>query len=180
MKPWDELSRTEKIQALFDYPASMRDMQAKDLWGPDAAGYYEHIYFPVGAPWKEIVEVIKNSHSSHTVYLRLTYKDFKVFEPGYIKSEFEGTKDRFSRHEYVAFTIWSKKILRSSKPVLLNMELYGKNRIACWVCTEEGDHGDEYGFGVEPDMWASALFDFEGNVIRQFAPGYIFGPHDKD
>ena len=106
MKPWDELSRTEKIQSLFDYPASMRDMQAKDLWGPSAGGYYEHIYFPAGAPWKEIVEVIKNSHSSHTVYLRLTYKDFKVFEPDYIKSEFEGTKDRFSRHEYVAFTIW--------------------------------------------------------------------------
>ena len=47
------------------------------------------------------------------------------------------------------------------------------------VCTEEGDRGDEYGFGVEPDMWASALFDFEGSVIQPFALGYISGPRDE-
>ena len=80
MKPWNELSRAEKIKSLFDYPDEMRDSQAKDLWGPDAYAYSNHIWFPVDAPWNEIVEIIKNSHSSHSVYVRLTYKDFKFFD----------------------------------------------------------------------------------------------------
>lgn len=42
VKPWDELSRAEKIKHIFDYPGSMRNSQAKDLWGPEASGYYEH------------------------------------------------------------------------------------------------------------------------------------------
>lgn len=41
------------------------------------------------------------------------------------------------------------------------------------VCTEEGDWGDEDGFGVESDLWASALFDFEGKIVRPFCPGYL-------
>lgn len=70
-------------------------------------------------------------------------------------------------------------MLRSSKPKQLDLELYDDNCIVCRVCTEEGDRGDEDGLGVEPDMWASALFDFEGNIIQTFAPGYTFRPLDK-
>lgn len=56
-------------------------------------------------------------------------------------------------------------MLRSSKPKLLDFELYDDNSIVCRVYTEESNRGDEYRFGVESDMWASALFYFEGNII---------------
>ena len=79
--PWDELSRIEKIKHIFDYLETTRNSQAKNLWGPEASGYNEHIHFPLTAPWKEVVEVIKSSHYSHTAYVRLTDKDFKIPNP---------------------------------------------------------------------------------------------------
>ncbi len=33
MRPWNELSRAEKIKSLFGYPETMRDSQAKGLYG---------------------------------------------------------------------------------------------------------------------------------------------------
>lgn len=73
--------------------------------------------------------------------------------------------------------IWNgAKMLCGFKPKLLNLKFYDNNSLVTWVCTEEGDHGDEDGFGVETDMWACALFDIEVNIIQPFAPGYIFKP----
>lgn len=80
VKPWSELSRTEKIRHIFDFPESMRDSQTKDLWGPEASGYNNYIYFPSTAPWEEVVEVLKSNHDCQcTAYVRLTDKDFKFF-----------------------------------------------------------------------------------------------------
>ena len=85
--PWDELSRIEKIKHIFDYLETTRNSQAKNLWGPEASGYNEHIHFPLTAPWKEVVEVIKSSHYSHTAYVRLTDKDFKIPNPDDLRKE---------------------------------------------------------------------------------------------
>ena len=186
VKLWGELSRVEKIKHIFDYPESMRDSQAKDLWGSEASGYYEHIYFPPTAPWKEVVEVIKSNHHCQCIaYVRLADKDFKFFDEEDIKKLRE-KEDALPlmyslrlHSEYYAYLEWREKMLRSSKTKLLNLQFYDDNSLVCRVCTEEGDRGDEDGFGVEPDMWASALLDFEGNVIQPFAPGYIFSPDDK-
>ncbi len=180
VKPWNELTRAEKIRHIFDYPESMRDSQAKDLWGLEASGYYEYLHFPPTAPWEEIVEVLKSSHHCQcTAYVRLTDKDFKLFGEEYYKQLREKEKDLPFKYrlwqdsEYCAYLDWREKMLRGSKPKLLNLEFYDDNHLVSRVCTEEGDHGDEDGFGVEPDMWACALFDFEGHVIRPFAPGFI-------
>lgn len=186
VKPWNELSRAEKIKHIFDYPESMRDSQAKDLWGPEAFGYYEHIHFPPTTLWKEVVEVLNSCHNCQcTAYVRLTDKDFKCFGEEDFKKLREKEKDLpfkyrlWQNDEYCAYLKWRKKMLRGSKPKLLNLEFYDNNIIVSRVCTKEGDRGDEYGFGVEPDMWASALFDFEGNVIQPFAPGYIINHGDR-
>lgn len=186
IRPWNELSRAEKIKHIFDYPESMRDSQAKDLWGPETSGYYEHIHFPPTAPWKEIVEVLKSCHNCQcTAYVRLTDKNFKCFGEEDLKKLREKEKDLPFKYrlwqdsEYCAYLKWREKMLRGSKPKLLNLEFYDDNSIVSRVCTEEGDRGDEDGFGVEPDMWASALFDFKGNVIQPFAPGYILNHGDR-
>ncbi len=180
-RPWDGLSREEKIRHLFEYPAEMRDRQAKELWGPKAGGYNEHIYFPPDAPWHEIVEVIKHSHGSQMVYMRLKEKDFMTFDAESRKRERERRNiDRKRPNaEYLAYLEWRTKVLRRSKPEMLSLELYRDNKIICRVCTDEGDYGDEDGFGVEPDWWASAIFDMDGNTIRPFSPGYITCPRDE-
>ena len=91
--PWDELSRIEKIKHIFDYLETTRNSQAKNLWGPEASGYNEHIHFPLTAPWKEVVEVIKSSHYSHTAYVRLTDKDFKIPNPDDLRKESESKRN---------------------------------------------------------------------------------------
>lgn len=185
MKPWNELSRAEKIKHIFDYPESMRNNLVKDLWGPDASVYCEHIYFPPTASWEEVVEVIKSSRQRHSAYIQLTYKDFKTYTPDELQKECKKRKNlpfKFqiqADNEYHAFMAWRKKILHSHTSQPLNFELYDENSILCRVCTGEGDYGDEYGFGVEPDMWASAIFDFTGKIIQPFAPGFIKGLGDK-
>ena len=186
VKPWSELSRTEKIRHIFDFPESMRDSQTKDLWGPEASGYNNYIYFPSTAPWEEVVEVLKSNHDCQcTAYVRLTDKDFKFFgEEDFKKLREKGKKLRLIYslrydNEYCAYQEWREKMLRGTRPKLLNLEFYDDNSLVSRICTEEGDRGDEDGFGVEPDMWACALFDFEGNVIQPFAPGYIFKPGTK-
>lgn len=180
VKPWDDLDRGEKIKHIFDYPESMRDSQAKDLWGQEAYGYSRYIFFPPDASWKEIVEVIRSNHKCQcSVYIRLTEKDFKFFDEDDLKKLRKKVKNLPSKsgfilnREYCAYLRWREKLLNSSKPELLGIEFYDKKSLICRVCTEEGDWGDEYGFGVEPDMWACALFDYEGNTIQPFAPGYI-------
>lgn len=35
-------------------------------------------------------------------------------------------------------------------------------------CIEEGDHGDEDGYGVEPDTWMASFVDRSGNFIVPF------------
>ena len=69
--PWDELSRIEKIKHIFDYLETTRNSQAKNLWGPEASGYNEHIHFPLTTPWKEVVEVIKRAHIPYTINYQL-------------------------------------------------------------------------------------------------------------
>ncbi|MBV4203546.1 hypothetical protein KSZ28_07450 [Bacteroides salyersiae] len=122
IKPWDELSRAEKIKHIFDYPESIRNSQAKDLWGPEVSGYYEHIHFPLTTLWEEIVEVIKSSHYSYTAYVRLGDKDFKIPNSDDLRKESGSKKNlplwysfRFD-NEYRAFLVWCEKMLSNSRP----------------------------------------------------------------
>lgn len=179
MKPWNELSRDGKIKSLFNYPESMHERYVKELWGPEASVCYGHISFPPDAPWSEIVEVLKSSHSHHTTYVHLNSEDFKMPGPEELNTEYEKLKDKPIHYrlelyeDYQAFFFWRAKMLRSPGPKKLDLALYDDSSLICRVCTREGYRGDDDGFGVEPDSWASALFDLDGNVIRPFAPGYI-------
>ena len=145
--PWDELSRIEKIKHIFDYLETTRNSQAKNLWGPEASGYNEHIHFPLTAPRKEVVEVIKSSHYSHTAYVRLTDKDFKIPNPDDLRKESESKRNlplwysfRFD-NEYCAFLVWCEKMLSNSRPKQLDLELYDEKTLVCRICVEEGDRG---------------------------------------
>lgn len=45
---------------------------------------------------------------------------------------------------------------------------YVDNVVKLAYCIEEGDHGDEDGFGVEPDTWIFAILDLNGKFIQRF------------
>ncbi len=161
---WNELTRAEKIAHLFDYPYPERLTKVKELWGIEASEYAETVNFPPMTPWEEIVTVIKQTGKMQYAYVNLSVDSFGAI-----------TNHDLSRNseEALALVRWCKEVMRSKQPIQLGFNLYDKETLVCRVCTEAGDRGDEEGFGMEPDKWASALFDFEGNVIQPFTPGYL-------
>ncbi len=160
---WDELTRAEKIAHLFDYPYPERLTKVKELWGMDASEYVGTVEFPPMTLWEEIVTVIKQTGRIQYAYVNLSADSFgAIVNQDLLRNN----------EETLALIGWYKKAMKSRQPIRLGFELYGEKTLICRVCTKQGYRGDEDGFGVEPDMWASALFDFEGNVIRPFAPGW--------
>ncbi len=160
---WNELSRAEKIEHLFDYPYEERRDKVKELWGDEAQIYAEHIHFPFPAAWPDLVAVLKKIGKSQNAYVRLTEQDFKVITP----DDWRRDKD-----ETWALIEWHHEVMKSKELVLLEFDLYDKETLACNVCTQMGDRGDSDGYGVEPSCWANALFDFNGKVTRPFSPGF--------
>ncbi len=164
---WTELTRAEKTAHLFDYPYPDRLKKVKELWGEKASEYGGTVYFPFMTPWEEIIAVMKQTGEKQYVYVKLGVNDF-----GVITNEDIMNKE----DESLALVRWHDKVMNDAQPVLLGFEMYDEKTLICRVCTEEGYRGDEDGFGVEPDMWASALLDFEGKVIGPFRPGYTYKP----
>ncbi len=159
------MTRTEKIGHLFDYPYEERDDKVKELWGEEAHMYNMHIWFSKSAPWPEILQTIRKGATA-SAYVTLTQDDFDVITADDLRNNSD---------EAAALIGWWKEVFGEHNGcVQLDFQLYDENTIVCRVCTEEGYRGDSDGFGVEPDMWANALFDFEGKVIRPFRPGYQF------
>ncbi len=160
---WNELTRAEKIAHLFDYPYPQRLEMVHELWGENASEYAEIVHFPPMTPCEEIVTVIKLTGKTQYAYVSLCDDDFGVI-----------TNDDIEKNcdEALALIRWYKKVMSSKQPVKLDFSLYDEKTLIGKACTEEGYRGDSDGFGVEPDMWANALFDFEMKVIAPFRPGY--------
>ncbi len=167
---WNELTRAEKLEHLFDYPYEERHDKVRELWGDAAREYNESVMFPPSTPWEEIVAVIKKTGKTQEAYVTLGVNDFDVISI----EDFRRKED-----EICALLGWRKVVLSSGKPIRLGFDLYDEKTLVCHVCTEQGYRGDGDGFGVEPDWWASALFDFKGNVIGPFRPGYTYRTNDK-
>ncbi len=161
------MTRTEKIKQLFNYPYPERLEKVKELWGTSASEYAEMVNFPQGTPWEETIAVIRQTGKKQYAYVILKEGDFGVITNDDIVNNCDNS---------LALVGWYKEVMNSGQPIQLGFELFDDKTLICHVCTEEGYRGDEDGFGVEPDMWASALFDFEGNVIGPFRPGYKYRP----
>ncbi len=162
---WDKLTRAEKIAHLFDYSYPERLEKVRKLWGESATEYDERVSFPPNTPWNEIVAVIKQTGKTQYAYVTLKVGDFGVIT----HDDLENNCD-----ESLALVGWRQKIMDSDRLIQLKFQLYDEKTLIARVCTERGYRGDEDGYGVEPDMWASALFDFKGNVVAPFRPGYTY------
>lgn len=187
---WLGLSRTEQIRTLFDLPLSVRCEQARFLWGPDAHAYDRHVCFPWGVSWEEIVEVVKISGDvSQTATLpmkRVYFSDIdwqgfqKIMGRVNIPRRPCSIDPRYADREYFAFDRWRHKMLSGERPrrAEVCIRMFDDRTLLLYKMTEAGDRGDEQGYGMEPEMFASALADMSGNVIRPFRPG-IIRPEDE-
>lgn len=179
---WLELSREEKILNLFDCPSSWRRKQVQYLWGTDAVGYGDWAQIPSDIAWSEIAKVICNGNCRCSVTMKMKREyisqinldEFhellgQVNKPG----EFCHIDPDYADREFWAFSSWRNTNFFGGKEYVFTVEKFDENTLLFMLCTRRGSHGDEDGFGVEPDMWTSALFDFNGNIVRPFLPGII-------
>ncbi len=190
MSNWNNMNRADKIKDLFKCTESEFNVRVKELWGEEAQTYSYDITFPVSAPWAEIAEVIRMRRAYHMVHIVLTEDDFMYYvedeipkklydENGRLKKPLKSYRKTSDSVEYKAYKDWRSMMLRNRRPKRLDVRLYDENTLISRMCTLEGGRGDEDGFGVEPDMWASALIDFNGRVVRPFSPGYMKTPSDR-
>lgn len=179
---WLMLSREQKLETLFECPDSWRCRQAQSLWGEDAYGFGEMVNIPYGVSWEEIVKIVFStkhycsitlevkpeyiSDMDHDAFMLLVKQANKRGEP------FQEDLS-YAQKEFCAFSAWRTARCRGKSNCLFYAEKFDDNSLILFACTEEGDRGDEDGFGVEPDMWTSAIFDINGNPIILFRPGII-------
>lgn len=179
---WLKLSREEKLQTVFSCPASWRRKQVQHLWGAEAYGYGFYARIPSGVAWDEMAKVILSGKCECSVTLKI--------KPEYISQmnreeyhklvvelnnsgEISGLDPLYANRQFTAFRSWRNSNFLEGKEHVFNVDKFDENTLRFMYCTERGDPGDKDGFGVEPDMWTSALFDLKGNIVELFRPGII-------
>lgn len=179
---WLKLSREEQLRTVFACPASWRRKQVQHLWGPEAYGYGFCTGIPSGVAWDEMVKVIFSGDCECFVTLKMKreyisqmnrVEYYKLVAPLNKPGEICGIDPRYADRLFSAFSSWRNTNFFRGKEYIFTVEKFDENTLRFIYCTERGDHGDEDGFGVEPAMWTSALFDLNGNIVELFRPGII-------
>jgi hypothetical protein len=86
--------------------------------------------------------------SSHLMYVPIHVEDFKP-------SSLE------------AYRYLVEKDLQEGR-IYARLKYLDEGFVRCDVCLEEGDNGDEDGFGVEPDTWMSGILNSQGMVVKKY------------
>lgn len=177
---WLELPREEQLTSLFACPPDCRGRQAKYLWGNEAYGYDYHVGIPAGVAWDEMAKVVISgncvcsfpmkmkreyiSQINRDEYCQLVEQENKLNELCY-------TSPNEADRDFYAFRSWRNENFPEGKEYIFTVEKYDDNTLLFLLCIGRGSYGDEDGFGVEPDLWTSALFDLKGNIVELFRPG---------
>lgn len=101
------------------------------------------------APWKEQY-VLLSLFNGHYHLMRIPVKEdsFDWQVPRYYPDEI----GRFVREQYI----------------YAHVKWLSDNEIKIMYCIEEGNRGDEDGFGVEPDIWILSALDRKGQLKYPF------------
>ncbi len=180
MKDWNELTRTEKVEHFFEYPEESRTNHARELWGRWAHEYCGRVYFQPDTAWTEIVIIAKQSRRSHSVYLRIKENEFKEVSYEDLSISKVPINEKPTRYQeeafddFLCFQSWHTQVLQNpEKQFLADIAWRDDHTLAVNICIQEGDHGDEDGFGVEPSVWVCAVYNEAGNIIQPYYVGYI-------
>lgn len=183
---WFELSREEQLRTLFAYPPTWRRRQVQYLWGHEAFGYDHWASIPSWVPWEELAKVIISGNCSCSVIMKVKREYIsQINEDEYHKLVEQENKTSIYNidlkdvnRNYYAFSSWRRENRLVGKEYIFTVEKYDDNTLLFLLCIDRGSNGDEDGFGVEPDIWTSALFDLKGNIVQHFRPG-IISPSDE-
>lgn len=171
---WIKLSREDQLRTLFDCPSSWRRNQVQHLWGAEACGYGECVHIPPGVALSEVAQALHSGKGHCSVkfevkreYLsQMNLDEFhRQLKLANESGEFYCSDPDYADREYRAFNSWRNSNFLGEKEYIFTVEKFDENTLRFIYCTEQGDNDDEDGFGVEPDMWTSALFDFNGNIV---------------
>ena len=160
----------------------MYNRQGKDSHETKSNVRVNESCFPDGLFWKEIVEVLKADQCPYRA--KLTIKKHFLSDmdwPEYqriVKFVNKPGKPcvidpRYAGEEYAVFDRWREEIQSQSRRCEVDITLFNDATLLIRIWLQEGDHGDDQGYGVEHDVRVSALFDFYGNVVLPFRPGPI-------
>lgn len=184
---WLKLSREEKILNLFDCPPSWRRKQVQYLWGAEAVGYGDWVRIPSYVAWSEIAKVtnIGNCRCSVTMKMKREYisqinliEFHELLELVNKPEDFCHIDPDYADREFRAFSSWRNANFFGGKEYIFTVEKFDDNTLCFILCIGLGSNGDDDGFGIEPDMWTSALFDLNGNIVQPFRPGIISSEYD--
>ena len=184
---WFELSREEQLRTLFTCPPTWRRRQVQYLWGHEAFGYDHWASITSWVPWEEMAKVIISGNCSCSVTMKvkreyisqINLDEFhKLVEQLNKPGDFCSISPEYTNRDYYAFSSWRRENYLEGKEYIFTVEKFDDNTLLFLLCIGRGSYGDEDGFGVEPDMWTSALFDLNGNIVRLFRPG-IISPGDE-
>lgn len=182
---WLKLSREEQLRTVFACPPTWRRRQVQHLWGHEALGYDHWASIPSWVPWEEMAKVIISGNCSCSVTMKVKREYIsQINEDEYHKLVEQENKTSIYNidlkdvnRNYYAFSSWRRENRLVGKEYIFTVEKYDDNTLLFLLCIDRGSNGDEDGFGIEPDMWTSALFDLKGNIVQHFRPG-IISPSD--
>jgi hypothetical protein len=182
LEEWFGLSRDEKLKTLFECPPSWRRKQLQHLWGEEAYGYGKFANIPSTVEWNEIVKAITHGNCECRVkmvakrdYISPMSRDefHRLLDQEKADKKFCVVDPQYADRDFGAFNSWRNANFLGEKEYNFTVEKFDEGTLRFMLCIGEGSNGDDDGFGVEPDMWTSALFDLNGNIVRLFQPGII-------
>ena len=126
----------------------------------EAVSYGDWAQIPSDVVWSEITKVtsIGNCRCSVKMKMKREYisqihldEFHELLECVNKSGKFCYVDPDFADHEFRAFSSWRNANFFEGKVYIFTVEKFDENTQLSLLCTWRSDHGDEDGFGVEPD-----------------------------
>lgn len=161
-----------------------KNLLLKEYWGPEASCFGNHYDFPKKAEWEDIYPILAwMCVAYHSLYLKVDANSFAEYSWEQKEAKIRDAEKRYGENaydtvleldeEYFSYQAFVQQGLYDGF-VQVKAQYVSPDRILLRKVTHIGGMGDEDGFGVEPDFWASAVLNREGQLVQPFAPGYLF------
>lgn len=161
-----------------------KNLVLKKYWGPEAHCYGNHYEFPKEMTWEDIYPILSwMCVASHSIYLKIDKESFADYSWEQKEAKIRDVEKRYGEkafdmvleldEEYFSYQAFVQQVLYDGF-VQVKAQYISPDRIILRKVTHIGGQGDEDGFGVEPDFWASAVLDGKGCFVQPFTPGCIY------
>lgn len=155
-----------------------RNVLLRKYWGQDAHCYSDHYWLSKETNWEDIYMILTVLNArSVSVYLKVGPDSFVNYSWEQMLKEADEAEKKWGisnaleiRSKYHSFWNFQAKGNKNGI-VYVDLEQISSDKIVARTVAKEGSHGDEDGYGVEPDTWVSAVLDREGSFVQPFYLG---------